>query len=88
MFLPATVRADGRGQSVGEVQAVVNFELLISSATNRLMNDASHVALDAHGAAIMKRFQSKLIALQRQMENEPNRHWRIYPKSLEASISA
>ena len=48
MFLPATVRADGRGESVGEVQAVVNFELLISSATNRLMNDASHVALDPH----------------------------------------
>jgi hypothetical protein len=63
MFLPATVRADGRGQSVGEVQAVVNFELLISSATNRLMNDASHVALDARGAAIMRGLQARLSRL-------------------------
>ena len=88
MFLPATVRADGRGQSVGEVQAVVNFELLISSATNRLMNDASHVALDAHGAAIMRGLQARLGRLHEAMAREPHRHWRILPRDLEASISA
>ena len=87
-FLPATVREDGGGETVGQVQAILNFEMVIASAANKLMSDASHVALDPEGAAIMKRFQSKLIAVQKQMENEPNRHWRIYPKSLEASISA
>jgi hypothetical protein len=88
MFLPATVRADGRGQSVGEVQAVVNFELLISSATNRLMNDASHVALDTHGATIMRGLQDRLGRLHDTMAREPHRHWRILPRDLEASISA
>ncbi len=88
MFLPATVRADGRGQSVGEVQAVVNFELLISSATNRLMNDASHVALDSRGAVIMRGLQTRLTRLHHDMAREPHRHWRILPRDLEASISA
>ncbi len=88
MFLPATVREDGRGESVGQVQAVINFELLISSATNRLMNDASHVALDPEGAAIMRGLQSRLVRLQEQMEREPQRHWQIQPRHLEASVSA
>ena len=88
MFLPATVREDGRGESVGQLQAVVNFELLISSATNRLMTDASHVALDPQGAAIMHGFQSTLARLQEQMEREPPRYWRILPRDLEASVSA
>jgi hypothetical protein len=88
MFLPATVRADGRGESAGQVQAVVNFELLISSATNRLMNDSSHVALDARGAAVMRAFQSRLRRLQEEMERQPARYWTIMPRDLEASISA
>ena len=88
MFLPATVREDGRGESVGQVQAVINFELLISSATNRLMNDASHVALDPEGAAVMRGLQSRLVRLQEQMEREPQRHWQIMPRHLEASVSA
>jgi hypothetical protein len=87
-FLPATVREDGGGETVGQVQAIVNFEMVIASAANKLMTDASHVALDPEAAAIMKRFQARLTALQKQMENEPSRHWRIFPKSLEASISA
>ena len=58
---------------------MINFELLISSATNRLMNDASHVALDPEGAAIMRGLQSRLVRLQEQMEREPQRHWQIRP---------
>jgi hypothetical protein len=88
VFLPATVRADGVGQSSGEVQAVQDFQFLISSATNRLMNDASHVALDEGGARAMRAFQGRLASLQRELEGQPDQYWRIYPKNLEASISA
>jgi hypothetical protein len=88
MFLPATVREDGGGESVGQVQAVLNFEMVIASAANKLLIDYSHVALDPQGAAIMKKFQADLRNLQRDMEHEPARHWRIYPKDLEASVSA
>jgi hypothetical protein len=88
MFLPATVREDGRGESVGQVQAVLNFEMIIASAANKLMIDASHVALEARGAAVMQAFQRDLRDLQGVMEREPSRHWRIYPKDLESSVSA
>jgi hypothetical protein len=36
----------------------------------------------------MRRFQQRLTALQQQMEQEPDRHWRILPPELEASVSA
>ena len=88
VFLPATVRADGVGQSSGEVQAVQDFQFLISSATNRLMNDASHVALDEGGARAMRTFQARLASLQRELDGLPDQYWRSYPKNLEASISA
>ena len=88
MFLPATVREDGGAESVGQVQAVLNFEMVIASAANKLMIDSSHVALDPQGAAIMRTFQGDLQRLQREMETEPSRHWRIYPRDLEASVSA
>jgi hypothetical protein len=87
-FLPATVREDGGAESVGQVQAVMDFEMVIASATNKLTRDFSHVALDPQGASIMRRFQDRLRALQQQMEREPRKHWRIYPNDLEASVSA
>jgi len=61
----------------------VNFELLISSATNRLMNDASHVALDAQGASIMRGLQARLGRLHETMAREPHRHWRILPREAD-----
>jgi hypothetical protein len=88
MFLPATVREDGGGESVGQVQAVLNFEMVIASAANKLLIDCSHVALDPQGAAIMKKFQTDLRTLEAAMQREPARHWRIYPKDLESSVSA
>jgi hypothetical protein len=88
VFLPATVHADGTEQSVGEVQTVMNFQLVISSATNRLMADFTHLALDAEAAKIMRDFNASLRFLQTRMENEPDRYWRIYPSDLEASVSA
>ena len=87
-FLPATVREDGGAESVGQVQAIMDFEMVIASATNKLTRDFSHVALDPQGAAIMQRLQARLQALQQQMDREPRKHWRIYPRDLEASVSA
>ena len=46
VFLPTTVKDDGSGPSVGEVQCVINFQLVVSSATNRLLRDITHLALD------------------------------------------
>lgn len=88
VFLPATLREDGGLQSAGEVQASLNFQLLISSATNRLMKDFSYLALDAEAAALMRDFQAKLRTLEQEMESRADRYWNIYPRQLEASVSA
>jgi hypothetical protein len=88
MFLPATVREDGGPESVGQVQSVLNFEMVIGSAANKLTRDSSYVALDSEAAAIMQRLRSRLLALQAEMDREPQRHWMIHPRDLEASVSA
>jgi arachidonate 15-lipoxygenase len=88
VFLPSTVPADGSPQSVGEVQSVLNFELVIGSATNRLLGDLTHLALDEGAARIMRGFQASLRALQEEMERDGDHYWRVYPRDLEASISA
>jgi Lipoxygenase len=88
VFLPTTVHSDKSGQTVGEVQLVLNFQYVVSSATNRLMNDFTHLALDERAADIMRNLQKRLKELQAEMESGPDHYWHVYPKSLEASVSA
>ncbi|MGH9281116.1 MAG: lipoxygenase family protein, partial [Acidimicrobiales bacterium] len=88
VFLPSSVREDGRPQSVGEVQNVLNFQLVISSATNRLLDDFSHLALDPGAARIMRDFRASLRMLQTELEAEGDHYWVVYPQDLEASVSA
>lgn len=87
-FFPTTVRKDGAGQPIGEVQMTMDFQLLICSPTSLLMHDVSHLALDSEARQIMQRFQSELQALQRQMKLQPDAYWRLYPADVEASVSA
>jgi hypothetical protein len=88
VFLPGMLREDGGLQSAGEVQTSLNFQLVISSATNRLMKDFSYLALDEEAAALMREFQASLRALEREMEDRADRYWHVYPRQLEASVSA
>jgi hypothetical protein len=88
VFLPTTVHSDGTIQTVGEVQSALNFEFVISSATNRLINDQTHLALDRRAAEIMTRLQTGLKELQAEMEGGVDHYWRVYPKDLESSVSA
>jgi hypothetical protein len=88
VFLPTTVHSDGTIQTVGEVQSALNFEFVISSATNRLINDQTHLALDRRAAEIMTNLQTGLKELQAEMESGTDHYWRVYPKELESSVSA
>jgi hypothetical protein len=88
VFLPTTVHSDGTGQTVGEVQLVLNFQYVVSSATNRLLTDMTHLALDERAAEIMRNLQTGLKELQAEMESAPDHYWQVYPKSLESSVSA
>jgi hypothetical protein len=87
MFMPTTVRRDGVLPSVGEVQNIVNFQFLITSPTTLLVADASHLALDAPAAEIMRGFRRSLLALQDEMERQPSRYWQLFPNELEAGVS-
>jgi hypothetical protein len=87
VFMPTTVRLDGAQQSVGQVQDIVNFQLLIATPTSLLLSDISHLALDGRGAEIMRRFTRDLQELQRDMEAEPSRYWQLFPREVEASVS-
>jgi hypothetical protein len=87
-FLAPTVHADGSGPTVGEVQTVMNFQFVISSAQNKLMRDFSRLAPDAGGAAIMKAFASRLRQIEAEFSKKPDRFWKVLPSELEASVSA
>ena len=86
-FMPTTVRLDGAQQSVGQVQDIVNFQLLIATPTSLLLTDISHLALDKRGVDVMRRFNQELHTLQREMEAEPSRYWQLMPREVEASVS-
>lgn len=87
-FLAPTVHEDGTPPTVGEVQSVMNFQFVISSAQNKLMQDFSYLARDAGGSTLMKGFQQNLKNLQAEMERQPDRFWKVLPAELEASVSA
>jgi len=87
VFMPATVRRDGLPPSVGEIQNIVNFQLLITAPTTLLVDDVSHLALDAGAAEIMRGFRRQLLALQDEMERQPRRHWHLFPNEIEGSVS-
>lgn len=87
VFMPTTVRRDGVQPSVGEIQNIVNFQFLITAPSTLLVSDASHIALDSTAAEIMRGFRASLLALQDEMERQPSRHWQLFPKEVEASVS-
>lgn len=87
VFMPTLVHDDGLPMTLGEAQCVSNFQLVICSATNDLMKDYSRVALDKDGAALMRKLQSDLVALQAEMEAGGDSYWRLYPATLKSSVA-
>jgi hypothetical protein len=87
VFMPTTVRRDGTQPSVGEIQNIVNFQLLITAPTTYLVDDVSHLALDSGAAEIMRGFRRNLLAIQDEMERQPSRHWQLFPNQIEGSVS-
>jgi hypothetical protein len=87
LFMPTLVHEDGLPMTLGEVQCVSNFQLVICSAVNDLMADFSHLALDREGARLMRELQSNLSALQAGMEGAGDAWWRVYPAALKSSVA-
>jgi hypothetical protein len=87
IFMPTLVHDDGLPMTVGEAQCVSNFQFLVCSAINDLMADFSDLALDPQGAALMRRLQNDLAALQAEMEAGDDRYWLLYPATLKSSVA-
>jgi len=87
LFMPTLVHEDGLPMTLGEVQCVSNFQLVICSAVNDLMADFSHLALDPEGARLMRELQSNLSTLQAEMEAAGDTWWRVYPAALKSSVA-
>ena len=87
VFMPTLVHADGLPMTVGEIQCVSNFQLVICSAVSDLMNDFSYLAVDTEGARIMQQLQADLADLQRQLEAAGDRYSHVYPATLKSSVA-
>ncbi len=87
VFMPTVVHADGQPMTVGEVQCVSNFQLLICSATNSLLNDFSYLALERQGKECMRNLQRELVALQKELDAAGDYYWRLDPNTLKSSVA-
>jgi hypothetical protein len=87
MYMPTIVHEDGLPMTVGEVQCVSNFQLLICAATTSLLDDFSHLALDAAGKACMRKFNRKVVELQTELDASGDHYWRLDPKELKSSVA-
>jgi len=88
VFMPTVVHADGQPLTAGEVQVVTNFQLLICSATNSLLDDFSYLAPDTCGKECMRNLQRELAALQKELNAAGDHYWRIDPKELKSSVAS
>jgi hypothetical protein len=87
LFMPTLVRESGQPMTLGEIQCVSNFQMVICSAVNDLMSDFSYLALDSEGATLMRRLQRDLADLQAEMEAGGDHYWRVYPATLKSSVA-
>jgi hypothetical protein len=87
LYMGTIVHADGSPMTVGEVQCVSNFQLLICGATNQLLQDFSYLALDERGKDCMRNLQRDLLFLQQELNAAGDRYWRLDPVDLKSSVA-
>lgn len=85
---PARIYRNGQREPVDVYQRLVNANFLLNARRAPLLQDFSHLALDARGVTAFAEFQTDLRALQAELDAEPAACWRIEPKILEANINA
>ena len=80
--------ADGSGVPLDVYQRLVNANFNLNIHRTALLSDFSPLALDAHGAAAFRAFQSDLYDLQASLDAGPPAPWRMEPRRLKANINA
>ena len=84
---PVRVYEDGRREPIDLYQRLVNYNFMLNVRRAPLLQDISHLALDAAGAAAFSTFLAELAALQASLEVEDRPLWKVSPKILELSLN-
>jgi hypothetical protein len=85
---PVRVYKDGRREPIDLYQRLVNYNFMLNVSRAPLLQDISHLALDAAGAAAFSTFLAELAALQASLETEDPPLWKVSPKILELSLNS
>jgi lipoxygenase len=85
---PVRVYKNGQREPVDVYQRLVNANFNLNVSRAQLLQDFSYLALDENGATAFRKFNTDLQELQRRLDGEPFKYWKIYPKILEANINA
>ena len=86
-MIPPRVYEDGGMPAADVYQRMLNALFVTNVPNRKLMEDASAVAPNAAGAAVMRQFVQRLEERQTQMDQQARNDWRVYPKNLDASIA-
>jgi hypothetical protein len=84
---PIRVYRNGQREPVDVFQRLVNYNFLLNVSRAPLVQDFSHLALDADGARCFTTFSTELQALQARLETEERTCWKMYPNILESSVN-
>ena len=84
---PVRVYKDGQREPIDLYQRLVNYNFMLNVRRAPLLQDISHLALDAAGAAAFSTFLAELAALQASLEVEDRPLWKVSPKILELSLN-
>jgi arachidonate 15-lipoxygenase len=85
---PVRVYASGQPEPLDVYQRLVNANYNLNVRRRALIYDFGYLAVDALGAAAMRRFCQQLDGLQAAMEREPWAVWKLYPRALKVNINA
>lgn len=94
--VPVRVACDGSREPVDVYQRLINMNFMLNTPRAPLLTNLTPLALpepaqpgrQALAVAAFRLLLKELEALQRAMEQEPWKPWRLYPKSLEVNINA
>ncbi|MEX0345552.1 MAG: lipoxygenase family protein [Rhizobiaceae bacterium] len=87
-IIPSRIYTNRQREPVDVFQRLLNANLNLNIYRAQLMRDFTYLAIDEAGREVFRQFLGDLEALNRDMRQHPDAHWKIYPDILEANMNA
>jgi transposase len=84
---PIRVAVDGSPEPVDVYQRLINADFGLNIRRSPMLQDFSHLAVDAAGRAAFRAYLTDLLALQTRLEQEPAELYKVHPDMLEANMN-